>query len=185
MFGNKYKNSTNGSAHTAACIALLHLWLNTVEKKRRRNETGPSSTRRQGVRRHELRHMSKMDTWHKVTRVSIFFLSTLKPMQCIALDTIGSLNIAKQFKYIPVIIDTLTRYVELYLTKDEPPQKCYGSTHVVLERHWRSYRTTTHNQWKDTGYAALSGVRYHDSQGICWPTMNVLNWSQMLNMTEK
>jgi hypothetical protein len=39
-------------------------------------------------------------------------------MQRIAMDTIGPLDIAKQFKYILVIIDTFTRYVELYPTKD-------------------------------------------------------------------
>ena len=49
----------------------------------------------------------KIDTRHKAVRASRFVLSTLKPM-CITMDTIGQLNIAKQFKYILVIIDTFT-----------------------------------------------------------------------------
>jgi len=60
----------------------------------------------------------KMDTRHKAIRVSQFVLSTLKPMQRIAMDTRGPLDIAKQFRYIIVIIDTFTCYVELFPTKD-------------------------------------------------------------------
>ena len=52
-------------------------------------------------------------------------------MQCITMDTIGPLDIAKHFKYILVIIDTFTRYVELYPTTD-------GATHAALERHSKS-----------------------------------------------
>ena len=59
-----------------------------------------------------------MNTRHKTIRASRFVLSTLKPMHRIAMDTIGPLDIAKQFQYILVIIDTFTRYVELYPTKD-------------------------------------------------------------------
>ena len=55
-----------------------------------------------------------MDTRHKAIRESRFFLSTLKPMQHIAMDTIWQLDIAKQFKYILVIIKTFRRYVELW-----------------------------------------------------------------------
>ena len=39
-------------------------------------------------------------------------------MQHISLDMVGPLPIAKQFKFILVIIYTFTRYVELYSTKD-------------------------------------------------------------------
>ena len=58
-----------------------------------------------------------MDTRHKAIRASRFVLLTLKPMQHIALDMIGILPISKQFKFILVIIDTFTRYAELYPTK--------------------------------------------------------------------
>jgi len=59
-----------------------------------------------------------MNTRHKAIRASRFVFSTLKPMQRIAIDTIGPLDIANQFKYILMIIETFTRYVELYPTKD-------------------------------------------------------------------
>jgi len=59
-----------------------------------------------------------MDTRHKAIMASRFVLSTLKPMQGIVMDTIGPLIISKQFKFILVITDTSTRYVELYPTKD-------------------------------------------------------------------
>ena len=42
-----------------------------------------------------------------------FVLSTLKPIERIAIDTIGPLPNDMAFNYIIVIIDTLTRYVEL------------------------------------------------------------------------
>ena len=59
-----------------------------------------------------------MDMRHKAIRASRFVLSTLKPMQRIAMDTIGPLDIAKQFRYKLVIIDTFTRYIEPFPTKD-------------------------------------------------------------------
>ena len=59
-----------------------------------------------------------MEMRHKAIRVSHFVLSTLKPMQRIPLETIGHMEISKDFKYILVIIDTFTRYVELFPTKD-------------------------------------------------------------------
>ena len=52
-----------------------------------------------------VRHAQEMDTRHKTIRASRF---TLKPMHPIAMDTIGPLDIAKQFKYFNVIIDTFT-----------------------------------------------------------------------------
>ncbi len=55
----------------------------------------------------------KMDARHKTIRASRFVLSTLKPMERIAIDTIGPLPNDMGFKYI-VIIDTFTRYVELF-----------------------------------------------------------------------
>ena len=78
----------------------------------------------------------KMDTRHKSIRASRFVLSKLKPMQRMAMETIGPLIISKQF--ILVIIDTFTRYVELYPTKDVTASAAtmlYGATHVVLELH--------------------------------------------------
>ena len=55
-----------------------------------------------------------MDASHKTIRASRFVLSTLKPMERIAIDTIGPLPNDMGFKYIIVIIDTFTRYVELF-----------------------------------------------------------------------
>ena len=51
-------------------------------------------------------------------------------MQRIALDTIRPLPIAKQFKFILVVIDTFTRYVELYPTKDV-------TANAVTDALWR------------------------------------------------
>ena len=51
-----------------------------------------------------------MEVHHKLIRASHFVLSTLKPMQRIALDTIGPMEISKEFRYIIFLIDTFTRY---------------------------------------------------------------------------
>jgi len=45
-------------------------------------------------------------------------LSTLKPMQRIALDTIRPMDIAIAFRYIIVVFETFTRYVELFPAND-------------------------------------------------------------------
>ena len=59
-----------------------------------------------------------MDTRHKAIQASRFIVSTLQPMRRIALDTIEPLEISHQFRYILVIIDTFTRYKELFPTKN-------------------------------------------------------------------
>ena len=59
-----------------------------------------------------------MEVCHKSIRASHFVLSTLKPMQRIALDTIRPMDISKEFKYIIVIIDKFTRYVEHFPVYD-------------------------------------------------------------------
>ena len=63
----------------------------------------------------------KMDARHKTIRASRFVFSTLKPMERIAIDNIGPLPNDMGFKYIIVIIDTFTRYVELSLNKKFRP----------------------------------------------------------------
>ena len=55
----------------------------------------------------------KMDARHKTIRASRFVLSTLKPMERIPIDTIGPLP-DMGIKYIIVIIDTFSRYVEFF-----------------------------------------------------------------------
>ena len=52
-----------------------------------------------------------MEVGHKVIRASHFFL---KLIQRIALDTIGLMDISKDFRYIIVVIETFTGYVELF-----------------------------------------------------------------------
>ena len=59
-----------------------------------------------------------MDARHKTIRASRFVLSTLKPMTRISIDTIGPLPLDMGFKYIIVIIDTFTRYVEIIPKQD-------------------------------------------------------------------
>ena len=56
----------------------------------------------------------KMTTRNQIIRTSRFVTSTLKPMQRIAMDTMGPFLEAVTFKFIIVLIDTFTRYVELF-----------------------------------------------------------------------
>jgi len=156
--------------------------------------------------------MPKMDTRHKSYTGSRFVLSTLKPMQRIAMDTIGPLDIAKQFRYILVIIDTFTRYVEIFPTKDV-------SADAATDALWRhscrfgtsleimtDYGTQFMNKTFD-GFSTLSGIRHHSSipysneengiverankevnrhiRNILSDKECVANWPQMLCMTEK
>ena len=75
--------------------------------------------------RHEVRQFvqsfptsQKMDTRNKTIRASRFVLSTLKPMERISIDTKGLLSSDMRLKFIIVIIDTFTRYVELFLEQE-------------------------------------------------------------------
>jgi len=56
----------------------------------------------------------KMDARHKTIRASRLVLSNLKPMERISIDTIGPPPSDMGIKYFIVIIDTFTRYVELF-----------------------------------------------------------------------
>ena len=78
-----------------------------------------------------------MATRHKEMRASRFVLSRLQPMRRIALDTIGPLEISHQFRYILVIIDTFTRYVELFPTKNVTAEEATDA----LWRHSCRFRT--------------------------------------------
>ena len=80
----------------------------------------------------------KMDARHKTIRVSRFVLSTLKPMERIAIDTIGPLPNDMGFKYIIVIIDTFTRYVELFPKQDVSRLMPFGVIRIDLPPLWRS-----------------------------------------------
>jgi hypothetical protein len=60
----------------------------------------------------------KMEVRHKSIQASNFVLSTLKPMQRIALDMDMDMDISTDFRYIIVVIDTFTRYVELFPAND-------------------------------------------------------------------
>ena len=59
-----------------------------------------------------------MEVHHKSIQASHFVLSTHKPMQRIALDTIGPMDIFMDFRYIIVVIDAFTRYMELFSADD-------------------------------------------------------------------
>ena len=89
-------------------------------------------------------------------------------MQRSAMDTIGLLDIAKQFRYILVIIDTFPRYVELFPTKDV-------SADDATDALWRhscrfgtpleimtDYGTQFMNKTLE-GFATLSEIRHHSS----------------------
>jgi len=72
----------------------------------------------------------KIGVCQKSIRATQFVLLTQQPMR-IALDTIGPMDISKEFKYIIVIIATFTRYVALF-----PRQRRtrYDHTSAVSER---------------------------------------------------
>jgi transposase InsO family protein len=60
----------------------------------------------------------KMKPLQKVIKASRFTLSTLFPMTRIAMDTIGPLPDIMGIKYIIVLIDTFSRYIELFPSKE-------------------------------------------------------------------
>ena len=78
----------------------------------------------------------KMATRHKAIRVSRFVLSTPQPMRRIELDTIRLLEISHQFRYI-LVIDTFTRYVELFPTKNVTVEEATDALwrHPVVSEH--------------------------------------------------
>ena len=75
---------------------------------------------------------------------SRFVLYTLKPIERIAIDTIGPLPNDVGFKYILVIVitDTFTQYVELYpkqeVTRQSPRQMLYGAIRAGSQLLWKS-----------------------------------------------
>ena len=108
----------------------------------------------------------KMDTRHKAIRASRFVLSTLQPMQRIA---IGPLDIAKQFRFILVIIDIFTRYVELFPTEDVSAEAAtdalwrhscrFGTPLEIMTDYGSQFINKTLE-----GFATLSGIRHHSSK---------------------
>ena len=60
-----------------------------------------------------------VDATHKAIRASPFVLSSLKPMERIAIDNIGPIDEGFGLRYIIVIIDTFRRYVELSPKHDD------------------------------------------------------------------
>ena len=84
-------------------------------------------------------------------------------MQRIALDTIGPLPIAKQFKFILVVIDTFTRYVELYSTKDVTTKADTLWSHSCRFGTPLEIMTDYGSQFMNMTLAALSCVKHHAS----------------------
>jgi hypothetical protein len=60
----------------------------------------------------------KMSPLQAVIKATPFYLSTLQPMSRIAIDTIGPIGHDPTAAYIITLIDTFTRYVELFATPD-------------------------------------------------------------------
>ena len=87
-------------------------------------------------------------------------------MRRIALDTIGPLENSHQFRYILVIIDTFTRYVEFFPTKNVTVEE---ATDALWQQSYRfgtplKIMTDCGSQFMNAtleGYATLSGVRHH------------------------
>ena len=103
----------------------------------------------------------KMDTRHKNTRASQFVLSTLKPVERISIDTIGPLPADMGLKCIIVVIDTFTRYVELF-----PKQEVTAiATADALWRHTCPF-TAPLELITDFGSQFVNGLLYHFHQEI-------------------
>ena len=79
-----------------------------------------------------------MDVRHKSIRASQFVLSTLKPMQRIALDTIGPMDISKDLRDIIVVIDTFTSFSQPITLRRRQRWTCKQS---VASRHLQAYGT--------------------------------------------
>jgi hypothetical protein len=89
-------------------------------------------------------------------------------MQRIVLDTIGPMDIATDFRYIIVVIDTFTRYVELFPVNDVTA----AAATDALWRHFCRFGTSLEivtdqgsqfmNQTLQS-FATLTGVRNHET----------------------
>ena len=97
---------------------------------------------------------------HKAIRASHFVLSTLKPMQLIAPDTIGPMDISKDFRYIIVVIETFTRCVELF-----PAYNVAAAVATLLQvRHALEIVTDQGSQFMNQtlqSFTTLTRVRHH------------------------
>jgi transposase InsO family protein len=154
----------------------------------------------------------KMDARHQVIRASRFVLSSLRPMERIAIDTIGPMDEDMGFKYIIVIIDTFTRYVELFAKQDVTALAAADA----LFRHCCRF-TTPLELVTDFGsqfvnqllshFNEMTGIKHHTTipyskeengiverankevnrhiRNILFDKGHFKNWSRMLCMTER
>ena len=79
-----------------------------------------------------------MTTRNQIIRASRFVTSTLKPMQRIAMDTIGPFPEVMTFKFIIVLIDIFTRYVQLF------PSQTVSATSAATMRYGDIYVGSVH-----------------------------------------
>jgi transposase InsO family protein len=154
----------------------------------------------------------KMDPLCRVIRASRFTLSSNKPMARIAIDTIGPVEEDLGFRYIIVIIDTFSRYVELFPRQDvsamaaasalwehtcrftEPLEIVtdFGSQFVnqMLQHFFQEsgirHHTTIPYSKEENGIVerANKEVNRH-IRNILFDKGRFPNWSRMLRMTEK
>jgi len=141
----------------------------------------------------------KMNIGHKAIRSSRFVLSTLQTMKRIALDTIGTLEISHQFRFILVIIHTFYGYAELFPAKKVMAEaatdalcrnSCRVGTsseiwriagHRLWIRHWRACDIISPKE--ENGIVKRANkdhIRNILSNREC-----VKSWPQTLGMTEK
>jgi hypothetical protein len=153
-----------------------------------------------------------MNARNQVIRASRFVLSSLKPMERIAIDTIGPVPDDMGFKYIIVLIDTFTRYVELF-----PKQEVTALAAAdALFKHMCRFTTPLEivtdfgsqfvNQML-THFTEMSGIKHHTSipyskeengiverankevnrhiRNILFDKGHFKNWSRLLCMTER
>ena len=154
----------------------------------------------------------KMDVRKQVIHASRFVLSALKPMERIAIDTIGPLDDDMGFKYIVVIIDTFTRYIELFPKQDVTAMAAADALfkHMCRFNTPREIVTDFGSQFVNhmlTHFFDMTGIKHHSTipyskeengiverankevnrhiRNMLFDFGHFKNWTRLLAMTEK
>jgi len=78
-----------------------------------------------------------------------------------SIDTIGTFPSDMELKYIIVIIDTFTRYVELFNLRRWTQQTYFGDTRATLRHHLSSSQTLGHGFVKNLQTHQETGIEHH------------------------
>jgi transposase InsO family protein len=154
----------------------------------------------------------KMKPLQMVIRASRFTLSTSYPMTRIAIDTIGPLPDHMGFKYIIVLIDTFSRYIELFpstaVTADEAAAALwkhsarFGAPHEIVTDMGSQFINNTLDKFAEiANFNHLKTIPYSKEENgiverankevnrhirnIMFDTEVQKDWSDYLLLTEK